>query len=848
MEKKTGNFLKVSFLSLIVLCIIVFAWLTVFMAGKTGDTIVEVSDIYMSELNLQIQQKFNSIITLRLQQVEGVIMRTPPKHAVYGENMLDNLRTSAEVRNFSYLGFYTEDGEFEDIYGDGIEFYNNDGVMDYLKDKGSIVSWGTDAKGEKVLILGKETAYPMADGSKSVALVAGLPMSYLEEALYLDSEETMAFSHIIDSDGQFIIRNRDAVRENYFDRIAEEFEEFEGKDAEEYAQELEAAIRERADYMTLISVKGEKRQIYCSPLSENSSWYIVSVMPSGVLDEAITKLDTLRNMIMIGSSMILLIAMAIVFTLYYRLSQRQMKALDAAKREADQANRAKSEFLSNMSHDIRTPMNAVIGMTEIALENMENSDRVEDCLKKVKLSSKHLLGLINDILDVSKIESGKMVLNMNPMSLREEMDDIVNMMQPQIKEKNQFFDIFIQNVTDENVFCDSVRLNEILINLLSNATKFTPEGGRINVYLYQEESPAGEDYVRTCFVVEDTGIGMSEEFQKKIYDTFERENVVQVNGIGGTGLGMAIVKSIVELMGGTITLESEQGKGSKFFVTLDLKKAKEYEEDMALPEWNILVVDDSEELCISAAANLEELGTHADWTVDGRKAVEMIRERHEKKEDYHFVLIDWKMPHMDGMQTIREIRRCVGRKIPVFLISAYDWSDIKEEAENSEIEGFISKPLFKSTLYSRLRQYADGSDREKDSKGNQTVDFSGKHILLAEDIDLNWEIANEILSSVGLELDRAANGQECVDKFRASEVGFYDAILMDIRMPVMNGHEATKAIRAMGRADHSLPIIAMTADAFSDDAQMCLESGMDAHLAKPLDVKECMRTLQKFLG
>lgn len=847
MKKKTRNFLKLSFTGLSVLCIIVFVCLTLFMSKKTEDSIEDVGEIYMSEMNLQLQQKFSSIITLRLQQVEGIIKRTPPEHVEYSEGMLQNLRTSAEVRNFSYLGFYTEAGELQTIYGDSITIRGKENIMTYLNNNGTIVSWGTDAKGEKILILGMEAAYPMGEGQSSVALIASMPMEYLDEALYLYSDDAMSYSHIIDSDGEFIIRNADATRENYFERIKAEFDKFHGKDAAQYTKELKEAMRERKDYITLISVRGEQRQICCSPISENAEWYIVTVMPDGVLDKELTKLGVVRTGIMIVSSLILLIAMSIVFRMYYKLTQVQMKELDEAKKEAVHANQAKSEFLSSMSHDIRTPMNAIIGMTEIAQKNLEDPVRVEDCLRKVKLSSKHLLGLINDILDMSKIESGKMTLNMNPMSLKETMDDIVNMMQPQIKARNQAFDIFVQKITAEDVYCDGVRLNEVLINLLSNANKFTPEGGRIDVRLYQEDSPLGDEYVRTHIIVEDTGIGMSEEFQKKIFDTFERENTEQVQNITGTGLGMSIAKRIVELMGGTITLESEKGKGSKFFVILDLKKVDSDGKEMKLPEWNILVVDDNEELCTSAVANLEDLGAHADWTVDGRRAVEMIETSHDRGEDYQFVLIDWKMPNMDGVQTIREIRKHIGKEIPVFLMSAYDWSDIKEEAGQSEIEGFIAKPLFKSTLYVRLKQYEDGMDHKFEYEKKHEIDLTGKHVLLAEDIDLNWEIANEILSSMGLELERAVNGQDCVDKFQASNAGYYDAVFMDIRMPVMNGYDATKAIRALDRPDHDLPIIAMTADAFSDDEQLCLDSGMNAHLAKPLDIKECMRILQKYL-
>lgn len=849
MKQNTNKFFKRSFIIMIVVCIVVFAWLTIFMSWKTGESIVEVTEIYMSEINTQIQQKFSSIVGLRLEQVEGIIKRTPPESISYGEEMLEELEKSAEVRNFTYLGFYTEDGEERRIYGKSLEVENHDDVAEALtfnKD-GNIVAQGVNEDGEKMLILGKRAVYPLEDGKVSAALIAGVSMEYLNEALYLYAEDAMVYSHVIDDDGSFVIRNADVYRESYFERVRSEFDEVNGKDAEKYISELSAAMAAGEDYSTFISVNGEERHIYCSPLSENSKWYLVSVMPNGVLRESMTSLDTLRIVVIIGSFLVVLLVILFMFVKYYKLSQKQIVEISAAKKEAVRANMAKSEFLSNMSHDIRTPMNAIVGMTEIALKNIQDNARVEDCLKKVKLSSKHLLGLISDILDMSKIESGKMSLNITQVSLKETMDDIVNIMQPQVKARKQYFDIFIQKIESEKVYCDNVRLNQVLLNILSNAVKFTPEEGRIEVYIYQELSPLGEEYVRTHFRVKDTGIGMSEEFQTKIFESFVREETEEVQNITGTGLGMAITKYIVDIMGGTIELQSELGKGSEFHITLDLKKVMVEEEDMKLPPWNMLVVDDNEDLCLSAVANLKELGVCAEWTADGAKAVEMIEERHEKQEDYNFLLIDWKMPHMDGMETLHEIRKKVGEGIPAFLISAYDLGDIEQDMNRVQIEGFIQKPLFKSTLYENLIKYVEKDGETSKENEAQQIDLSGKRILLAEDIDMNWEIANEILTSFGLEVERAVNGKVCVEKFEQSEKGFYDAILMDIRMPVMDGYDATMAIRALERSDKDLPIIAMTADAFSDDIQHCLECGMNAHMAKPLNIKELMQLLKKYL-
>ena len=692
----------------------------------------------------------------------------------------------------------------------------------------------------------------MEDGRKSVAILAAIPMKSLEQVLFKNTDDTEVNTHLIDYNGEFIIRSGDAYRDSYFERLQSIVQGQDGKTPEDYINELKEAMSKKEDYIATISADGELRHIYCSSIADNSNWYLVTVMPHNLFGDVVASLDSSRNIIVILSIAGIILLFGIIFIVYFKFTRRQVDMLYKSRKEALHANMAKSEFLASMSHDIRTPMNAIVGMTEIAGKNIGDDMKVEDCLKKIKLSSKHLLGLINDVLDMSKIESGKLTLNITPISLRDTMDDIVNIIKPQVKTRRQTFDIYINNIIAEDVYCDGVRLNQVLLNLLSNALKFTKEEGRIDIFVWQEPSSLGDEYIKTHFKVKDNGIGMTKEFQAKIFESFVREETNQVQKITGTGLGMAIAKSIVDIMKGTIEVESEPEKGSTFHVSIDLKKSAVKEEDMQLPGWHILVVDDDERLCLSAVSNLEELGADAEWTTNGKKAVEMIEERNKRNENYRIVLIDWKMPYMDGIETIKEIRRRVGKKIPVFLISAYDWNDVEQAlGPVDDIEGFISKPLFKSTLYQHLKHYANpgaedalsGQDEAEDGE----VSFGGKNVLLAEDIDLNWEIAYEILSEFNINLERAVNGKDCVEIFEKSEPGYYSAILMDIRMPVMNGYDATKAIRASVHADHALPIIAMTADAFSDDARHCLECGMDAHITKPIDIQECKRILSKYL-
>ncbi len=847
MLKKTKRFLFASLIGLIILCIIIFSWAADSIGKKSQNTLNEIGTLYMSEMSKQLQEKFEALIDLRLSQVEGIVRRTPPETASYGKEMLDELALGAQVRQFPYLALYTADGEAETIYGEDIRLANKEELLATIADNDIKVTSGLKKNGEKLLLLSAKAVYPMKDGKQSAALIGGIPMSYLDDAMVLDEKNALMHSHIVHRDGSYVIRSGKAFRDNYFERIRAVVDKNNEKEPEEYVQEIQTALADKEDYSTLIMDGDSFSHLYCSSL-DHADWYLISVMPYGTLDNALDNLGNDRMYTMLASCGIILLGMLFVFILYFRMSQHQMEELDKARAAADRANKAKSEFLSNMSHDIRTPMNGILGMTTIAMTNLNDPSKVQDCLKKIIMSGKHLLGLINDVLDMSKIENGKMTLNMEQLSLREAMDSIVNIIQPQVKEKDQHFDIFIQKIITEDVICDSVRLNQILINLLSNAVKFTPNGGRINVYLSQEDSPQGDDYIRCHFRVKDSGIGMSPEFREKIFETFTREKTSLVHKTEGSGLGMAITKCIVDAMHGTIEVSSVPNEGSEFHITVDLEKAECEIQDMVLPPWKVLVVDNNEDLCRSAVGALAEIGVTAEWALNGWTAIEMVEKCHGTPDAYQIILLDWKMPDMDGLHTTREIRKRVGDDLPILIVSAYDWSDIEEEALKAGADGFIPKPLFRSNLYMGLKHFTEGTTADIEETAVSTKErFVGKHILLAEDNDLNWEIAEDILSDAGFELDRAENGQICVDMFSQAAPGTYDVILMDIRMPVMNGYEAATAIRALDHPDADLPIIAMTADAFSEDIQHCLDCGMNAHISKPIDVDKLMIQLEKYL-
>ncbi len=844
MKRNTKKFLAISFSLLAIACVVMITFTSSVIAEKSDFAINKIGSLYMSGMAKQMQEKFDTVIDMQISELKGIVERHPPESVVYDQDMFDQLALSAQVRDFVYLGLYTEEGESETIYGSDVEYDSEITFRSVLDDSSLRVFSGTSTDGEKVICMLVNACYPMRNGKTSSAIVAATPMDDLEKVLTLDENDALMYSFIIRADGTYVVRNRQ--ESDYFSYIRQNFLDHNGKNAETYVDELREAMGRNAEYSTMFREGNENKYLLCTDLT-NSKWFLVSVMPHGTLDRILENLGAERQFMTLIMALFILAGVMVIFLLYYRLSQQQMQELDQARREATKANKAKSEFLSSMSHDIRTPMNGIVGMTTIAIANIDNTERVKDCLDKITLSSKHLLGLINDVLDMSKIESGKLTLNMSQISLRETMDSIVNIVQPQVKSRQQHFDISIQNILTEEVHCDSVRLNQVLINLLSNALKFTPEGGSIKVFLEQEESPVGDDHVRCHFRVKDNGIGMTKEFQEKIFDTFTREEKAQIDKIEGTGLGMAITKAIVGAMNGTIELQSEPGKGSEFHITLDLEKADTTEADMVLPAWRVLVVDNNEDLCLSAVSSLKEIGISAHWATDGKKAVEMVRKCHDEGQDYEVVLLDWKMPEMDGLHTAREMRKLLGQRVPILIISAYDWSDIEEEAKEVGIQGFISKPLFKSNLYLGLKRYMLDEVSEESHEDTKVQKFVGKKILLAEDNDLNWEIAEDLLSEAGFELERAENGKICVEKFEQSAIRFYDVILMDIRMPVMNGYDAAVAIRALPREDANLPIIAMTADAFSDDIQHCLDCGMNEHVAKPIDVNRLTQLLRKYL-
>ena len=562
------------------------------------------------------------------------------------------------------------------------------------------------------------------------------------------------------------------------------------------------------------------------------------------------------------------IAVAVVLLTILMLLQKARKAEAAARKaasdtqelnaklqvaveKAESANRAKSTFLSNMSHDIRTPMNAIIGFTTLALSNIDDTDRVKDYLAKTLASSNHLLSLINDVLDMSRIESGKIHLEEVEVNLSDVLHDLKTIVSGQIFAKQLELYMDVMDVTDEDVYCDKTRLNQILLNLLSNAIKFTPAGGTVSVRVRQL---AGK--VRGCgqyeFRIKDNGIGMSQEFAQKIFEPFERERTSTVSRIQGTGLGMAITKNIVDMMGGTIEVQTAQGKGTEFTVCVPMRAQTEQrpvEKITELEGLKALVVDDDFNTCDSVTKMLVKVGMRAEWTLSGKEAVLRARQSIEMSDVYHAYIIDWRLPDMNGIEVTRQIRS-LHDDTPIIILTAYDWSDIEVEAKAAGVTAFCAKPMFMSdlreTLMSALGQKpADAVQRLLPEKN---ADFKGKHILLVEDNELNREIAQEILREYGFLVDTAENGAVAVEKVSTAAPGSYDLVLMDVQMPIMDGYTATRKIRALDDpARAKLPILAMTANAFDEDRRNALESGMNGFLSKPIVIDDLVQELRKIL-
>ncbi len=842
----------------VLVCVAGFLWLIQYSSQVTADTAQEISELYMTELTTNTIEHFNASIRnyfVNLDTIASAARRSGIDGEGELEEFLGEMRESYDV---SFLALVDEQGRC----------HNSDGVFpavskisflgDLLSGKKGLLSYNETILGDDMLALGTSFAPFACQDTRFVGILMGLETSALSTQLALQKGGTNVVSSIVTASGSYVVNNsRDIMLSdgaNVFSQLERHASFQDGHSAdsirEDFAAKRSSTVRYRLD--------GQQQYLCYVPIP-NTDWVMLATISYSSVSESV---GSMSRRLMQGAFVVLLLTLGLlsaIFVSYYITIRREERGLREARRRAEDArsraeealeiarvaNEAKSTFLSNMSHDIRTPMNAIVGLSTMLAWDADDPEKVREHVRKIAASSQHLLSLINDVLDMSKIESGKTTLNIGEINLAELVEEIGIIIRPQAREKQQNLEIVAEQIRNEQVLGDKLRINQILLNLLSNAVKYTQPGGNILFRITQLRQDK-RNYANFRFEVQDNGRGMSEEYQKVLFDPFTREIDSVTNKVQGTGLGMPITKNLVELMGGAISVRSKPGEGSLFTVELELR-LRDGEIDQNF--WTehgvtrLLVVDDEADALEYVAETMAGTGVGIHLARGGAEAVELTRAAGASGEDFDLILLDWKMPGMDGLETARAIRQVVAEHVPIMVLTAYDWSDIEEEALSAGINGFLPKPFFlssfKRTVEKLSGEQGGGIEAPAGAKPPETQAdvFRGRRFLAAEDNELNAEILSELLNMVGATVDVAPNGREAVELFRQSRPGQYDAILMDVQMPVMNGYEAARAIRTCGHpAAEEIRIIAMTANAFAEDVRDALASGMDAHVAKPIDL------------
>ena len=661
-------------------------------------------------------------------------------------------------------------------------------------------------------------------------LMRVIPIDVLASKWVFPSEKySDAQISVIDKEGNYIIKGKSFKNSNFF-----EFYKSYNQITKEELENLQTEIHETGMF-TMQNSKAENCLIVHVPVNTSFDWTLLTYSPM----EDITR-SNIDWLLVIGVSICLIIL------LIFDLIEIMMfnRTLATAAEEADYANKAKTDFLSTMSHDIRTPMNAIIGLTTIAENNVNDSEAVSDNLRKIKLASNHLLTLINDILDISKVERGSISLSPVTFSIVDSAENLVNISQPMVRQKNIDFRFRSKNIKHEYLFADQLRINQIFINILSNALKYTPEKKQVFVDLteYPSDKPG---CIKLEYKVADTGIGMTQSFMEIMYEPFIRQTDSRINSIQGTGLGLAITKKMVDIMGGKIDCESIEGKGTTFTVTLDIVVSSKAETEQKLPPIEVLVIDDDEVLLETACETLTALGTNPEIAESGDAALTKLLAKKQAGKSYNVIILDWKMPGINGLELTKKIREIAGNDISILLVSAYDWTQIEEDAKQAGVNGFISKPLFRSSLFKKISEVL-GLQENITTKEENNSELADMNILVVEDMDVNWEVISTLLDMYGIKSQRAENGKVAVDMLRNISPTDFDVVFMDIQMPVMNGLDATREIRKLPNPFAAgIPIIAMTADAFSENVAECLDAGMNGHIAKPIDINNVIKELRK---
>lgn len=853
----------------IIICACLLAIVFNRVISSATDRIISSNIEAMTELARHDKNSINNSLNLRWEEMETIASKI--EAAGYA-------RSAEVISALKYQLDYVSSAEYLMLVDDNGILYRNSGLVAedwYLSElcsgqTGRFAVRYNDTSAmwmelrKEMLILGVPVDFSVGDIDFDW-LLCQLDIATLENELKIQSYDSEGFSSVIDTEGNYIVnisRSHSLLTyDNFFDDL--EGAEFEGYSS---VEELRAALASGKTFSVIYSQDGRECIMVITVL-DFVPWYFITTVPLSVFE---TQTNAILHVFMFLLFVILLVVAAVFVLIMRQRKQRAILKLEREQREkeaayqeqlrqaldmAQSANRAKTTFLNNMSHDIRTPMNAIIGFTGMAAKYAEDPEKIREYLEKISNASNHLLSLINDVLDMSRIESGKVTINEDKENLSDIMHNLRDIIMADINNKNQELYIDTVNVRDENIICDRLRLNQILLNLVSNCVKYTNPGGTIAIRISQPERNRN-GYGIYEFHVKDNGIGMSREFLSTIFDPFTRAKSSTASGVQGTGLGMAITKNIVDMMGGTIDVKSEEGVGTEFVVTLPFKtygETREISTIRSLEGLRALVVDDDLNACQSVSSMLRQIGMRAEWTAYGKEAVVRTKEAVEIGDKFAVYIIDWLMPDMNGIETARQIRRQVGEDITIILLSAYDYSDIEDEAKEAGITGFISKPLFLSDLYRKLSAYCgeetEGQKQAPEEPNAETMDFTGLRVLLVEDNELNREIAKYILEENGMIVETAEDGLFALEKVKNAQRGQYDLILMDVQMPQMDGYEATRRIRSLpDSAAADIPIIAMTANAFEEDREEAFRAGMNEHIAKPIDPQQLKKTLGKILA